>query len=67
MEGTKQVENEKDEELLGQLERANLVKGETRFTHRNFYRQFQLTTKGAEIAKQLAYEPQSQLLSQPNL
>jgi hypothetical protein len=67
MEGTVQLENEKDEEILELLERANLVKGETKFTHRNFYRQYQLTAKGTEITQQIAKEPESQLLSQPNL
>ncbi len=56
MEGTKQIENENDEKIFGQLERSNLVKGETKYTGHNVYRQYQLTDKGAEVAQQLATE-----------
>jgi hypothetical protein len=52
IEGTKQPDL-KDEEDLNLLERANLIKGQTKYTHRNVYRQFELTVKGAEIAEQL--------------
>lgn len=52
VEGTKQT-NLNDEEDLNLLERANLIKGQTKYTHRNVYRQYELTVKGAEIAEQL--------------
>jgi hypothetical protein len=55
MEGTKQPELN-DEKDLGLLERANLIKGQTKYTHRNVYRQFELTKKGEDIAKQLSAE-----------
>jgi hypothetical protein len=55
MEGTHQPELE-DEKDLGLLERANLIKGQTKYTHRNVYRQFELTKKGEDIAKQLSAE-----------
>jgi hypothetical protein len=55
MEGTKEELN-KDERFLGLLERANLVKGQTKYTHRNAYRQYELTLKGSELAEMLAKE-----------
>ena len=55
MEGNEQ--NDPDEKLLNLLERANLIKGQTKYTHRNVYRQYELTKKGQEIAEKLAAEP----------
>ncbi len=42
------------------LERAKLVKGTNRYTHRNEYRQYKLTRKGAEVAEKFLRENQSQ-------
>jgi len=47
---------QKDERELSILERANLVKGETNFTHHNAYREYRLTKKGAELAARLLNE-----------
>jgi len=38
------------------LEKAHLVKGETKYTHRNAYRQYSLTDKGAKLAEKLLKE-----------
>jgi len=47
------VEVEKD---LNMLERANLVKGEMRFTDRDAYRSYVLTKKGDDLAEELLKE-----------
>jgi hypothetical protein len=47
---------QKDERDLSFLERANLVKGRMNYTHRNAYREYQLTKKGAELATKLLNE-----------
>ncbi len=65
MEGTDQTELSKDEKQLNMLERANLIKGQTKYTDHNVYRQYELTRKGAEIAEKIGADPQ--LLSQPSL
>ena len=57
VEGTKQPDLNKDEKDFNVLERANLIKGQTKYTHRNVYRQYELTQKGAELAEKLALEP----------
>ena len=54
VEGTKQTSS--DEKLFELLEKADLVTGENKFTHRNNYRQYKLTSAGAEIAGKLAAE-----------
>jgi hypothetical protein len=66
MQGTK-VENALDEKIFGQLERANLVEGETKYTDHNVYRQYQLTLKGAEVTKQIVAENsgQTKILASP--
>jgi hypothetical protein len=56
MEGTMQGELSKDEQDLGLLERANLVKSQTRYTHRNVYRRYELTAKGIELAEKIHME-----------
>jgi hypothetical protein len=58
MEGTKQTDLNKDEADLNLLERANLIKGQTKYTHRNVYRQYEPTQKGIELAAELARENQ---------
>ena len=41
---------------LNVLERAHLVKGQTKETGRNVYRQYELTKEGAELVKKLSKE-----------
>ena len=41
---------------LDVLERANLIKGETRFTNRDTYRRYVLTKKGDDLAESLLNE-----------
>jgi hypothetical protein len=55
-EGTQQADLSKNEQDLSMLQRANLVKEQTKFTHRNTYRQYELTKKGAELAEKLSKE-----------
>jgi Mn-dependent DtxR family transcriptional regulator len=38
------------------LERANLIKGEIKFTQRDAYRSYVLTKKGNELAEELLKE-----------
>jgi hypothetical protein len=57
---------QQDERDLSFLERANLVKGKTNFTHHNAYREYQLTKKGAELAVKLSNETFTNTESQPN-
>jgi hypothetical protein len=57
VEGTAVSDAEKVENDLNLLERANLVKGTTKFTERNAYREYQLTKKGTELLKKLQNEP----------
>lgn len=56
IEGSDQNDSNKDKGDLELLERAHLVKGETKYTHRNEYRQYMLTTEGAELAEKLSKE-----------
>jgi hypothetical protein len=58
MEGTKQTDLNKDKTDLNLLERANLIKGQTKYTHRNAYRQYEPTQKGIELAAELSRENQ---------
>jgi hypothetical protein len=44
------------EKDLNMLERANLVKGELRFTSRDTYRRYVLTKKGDDLAESLMKE-----------
>lgn len=55
-EGTEQSDLNKNEHDLKVLERAQLVEGQTKQTHRNLYRQYMLTAKGAELAEKLSKE-----------
>lgn len=55
-EGTAQCDLNKNERDLKVLERAHLVKGQTKSTHRNVYSQYELTTKGAELVEKLSNE-----------
>ena len=56
VEGSKQQDSNKDKGDLDVLERAHLVKGQTKYTHRNEYRQYELTAEGAELAEKLSKE-----------
>jgi hypothetical protein len=56
VEGCKVTDVEKYEKDLNLLERGNLVKGETKFTERNIYREYQLTKKGSDLVKKLLQE-----------
>jgi len=56
VEGAKQRDLSKNAEDLNVLESAQLVEGQTKFTHRNEYRQYVLTPKGAELAEKLSKE-----------
>ncbi len=55
-EGTSQNEKNTDEIYLNTLEHAKLVKSQMKFTHRNAYREYELTEKGSEIVQKLASE-----------
>lgn len=56
VEGTKQHEANQNAQDLNVMESAQLVEGQTKFTHRNEYRQYVLTPKGSELAAKLAKE-----------
>jgi hypothetical protein len=56
MEGTRQTDANRDQKNLGFLERSNLVKSKMKYTHRNTYRVYELTVKGAKLAEKLAAE-----------
>jgi hypothetical protein len=55
-EGTRQEDLNKNEADLSMLLRANLVREQTKYTHRNVYRRYELTQKGAELAEKLSKE-----------
>jgi hypothetical protein len=55
-EGTEQRDVNKNKLDLNVLKRAHLVKGQTKYTHRNVYRQYELTTEGAELVEKLSKE-----------
>ncbi len=59
IEGVLQNNFEEEQKDLTVLEKAQLVKGETKYTHRNEYRQYELTTKGIELAQKLSKELES--------
>jgi hypothetical protein len=56
VEGTGLKDLKKHEKDLNLLERANLVKGQMKYTERNAYREYQLTKKGNELVKRLLEE-----------
>ncbi len=56
VEGTEQPDVNKNRRDLDVLEKAHLVKGQTKYTHRNEYRQYELTTKGVELVEKLSKE-----------
>ena len=55
-EGTEQGNFHQNVAALGVLERAHLVKGQTKETNHNVYRQYKLTTEGAELVEKLSKE-----------
>src|SRR5665647_1534910 len=59
VEGTEQHDSNKNKQDLNVLERAHLVKGQTKYTHRNEYRQYELTTEGAELVEKFSKETMS--------
>lgn len=56
IEGTDAVDLNKNVQDLNVLEKAHLVEGKTKYTHRNVYRQYELTLEGAELAEKLSRE-----------
>ncbi len=58
-EGTKPGNLHQDVVDLEVLERAHLVKGQTKETNHNVYRQYELTTEGAELVEKLSKETMS--------
>jgi hypothetical protein len=55
-EGTQRGDLTQNEQDLSMLQRANLVKEQTKYTHRNVYRQYELTKKGTELVEKLSKE-----------
>ena len=55
-EGTEQGDMKQTVLYLNVLERAHLVKGHTKETHHNVYRQYELTTEGTELVEKLSKE-----------
>ncbi len=58
-EGTKPGNLHQDVVDLEVLERAHLVKGQTKETNHNVYRQYELTPEGAELVEKLSKETMS--------
>lgn len=56
IEGIEQQNTSKLADDLKVLERARLVAGQTKYTHRNAYRQYTLTAKGVNLSEKLAQE-----------
>lgn len=56
IEGIPQNSLDKEKQDLIVLEKVQLVKGQTKYTHRNEYRQYELTSKGAEVVEKLSKE-----------
>ncbi|XHH09918.1 MAG: hypothetical protein ACFCUE_04625 [Candidatus Bathyarchaeia archaeon] len=56
VEGVEQQNASKQAEDLKTLEKAGLVTGETKYTHRNTYLEYTLTAKGADLAEKLSIE-----------
>ena len=55
-EGTKQADSKEEQADLCMLEKASLIKGNTKNANHNTYRQYELTKKGAELAEKLSKE-----------
>ena len=52
--GSERLDLNKNEQDLKVLERADLVEGKTKYTHRNTYRRYMLTAKGAGLVEKLS-------------
>ena len=55
-EGTKQTDSKEEQADLCMLEKARLIRGHTKITNHNTYRQYELTEKGAELSEKLSKE-----------
>ncbi len=55
-EGTKQADSKEEQADLCMLEKASLIRGHTKNSNHNTYRQYELTEKGAELAEKIAKE-----------
>jgi hypothetical protein len=55
-EGTQQTDSKEEQADLCILEKASLIKGNTKNANHNTYRQYELTKKGAELAEKLSKE-----------
>ena len=55
-EGTKQADSKEEQADLCILEKASLIKGNTKNTNHNTYRQYKLTKMGAELAEKISKE-----------
>ena len=55
-EGTNLADSKEEQADLCILEKASLIKGNTKNTNHNTYRQYELTKKGAELAEKLSKE-----------
>ncbi len=58
-EGTQSGDLHQNKVDLNVLERAHLVKGQTKETNHNVYRQYELTPEGAELVEKLSKETMS--------
>ena len=55
-EGPKQADSKEEQADLCMLEKASLIKGNTKNTNHNTYRQYELIKKGAELAEKISKE-----------
>jgi hypothetical protein len=56
VEGVEYKDKNRQANDLKVLEKAHLVTGEAKYTHRNAYRQYRLTERGADLAEKLVKE-----------
>ncbi len=56
IEGLPQKDSNRNRRDLKTLEKVHLVKGQKKYTHRNEYRQYELTSKGVELVEKLSRE-----------
>ncbi len=56
VQGTEVSDSHEIKEDLAVLKKANLVKEQTKYTHRNEYRQYELTAEGVELAEKIMKE-----------
>ena len=65
-EGTEQVEMKQTLLDLELLERAHLLKGQTKEAHHNVYRQYELTAEGAKLLEKFSKETSGKETHQPH-